>query len=197
MAVAFALATVAGLYLVSVAGWPIVAIGVLSILSGIGYTAGPAPLAYIGAADVFVIVFFGFVAVAGTTYVQTLSLEPLALVAAVRSGRSPPRFSPSTIFATATRTSKPTSELCGSVWPWIRSVGISKLDRARVHRAVALVATESSRPRWSFAASYAAVGHPAGAAGRPARGRDLNANLAGTARLLLVFSVLFAGGLLM
>ncbi len=63
-------AAIAGLYLVQLAGWPILLIGVLSIISGIAYTAGPWPLAYLGLGDVFVFVFFGPAAVCGTYLVQ-------------------------------------------------------------------------------------------------------------------------------
>lgn len=68
--VSFALATACGVYLTAVAGPVIVVIGVTAILSGVAYTAGPYPLAYVGLGDVFVMAFFGFVAVAGTAYVQ-------------------------------------------------------------------------------------------------------------------------------
>jgi 1,4-dihydroxy-2-naphthoate octaprenyltransferase len=86
MAFSFALATLAGLYLVAVAGWPIVAIGLLSIASGIAYTGGPWPLGYNGLGDVFVMIFFGFVAVCGTVYVQTLQLPLLAWLASIPVG---------------------------------------------------------------------------------------------------------------
>ena len=71
MIVAFLFATLCGVYLTWISGPVIVAIGVLSIASGILYTAGPYPLAYVGLGDVFVILFFGVVAVLGTSYVQT------------------------------------------------------------------------------------------------------------------------------
>lgn len=67
---AFGLAAAVGVYLVAVAGWPILVVGVLALLSGWLYTAGPRPLGYIGLGDLFVLVFFGPVAVMGTVYVQ-------------------------------------------------------------------------------------------------------------------------------
>ena len=69
--VAFGLAVLIGGYLVYVGGWPIVAIGVLSILSGLAYTGGPYPLGYHGLGDIFVFVFFGVIAVTGTAYLQS------------------------------------------------------------------------------------------------------------------------------
>ncbi len=86
MMLAFAIAAAFGLYLVSVAGWPIVAIGIASILSGIAYTGGPWPLGYHGLGDVFVLAFFGFVAVCGTAYVQLGFVPELAWWAAVPVG---------------------------------------------------------------------------------------------------------------
>ena len=65
----FSLAILAGIYLTWIAGVVVVIIGLASILAGVTYTAGPYPLAYIGIADLFVMVFFGFVAVCGTVFV--------------------------------------------------------------------------------------------------------------------------------
>src|SRR5688500_295665 len=71
---AFLLAAAIGLYLVWVGGWPILAVGCAAILSGLLYTAGPAPLGYIGLGELFVLLFFGPVAVMGTTYLQAPDL---------------------------------------------------------------------------------------------------------------------------
>ena len=84
--VAFALAVAAGGYLIWRGGWPIVIIGVSSILFGVLYTAGRYSLSYLGIADVFVFVFFGPVAVGGTYYVQALTLRPEVLVAGIAPG---------------------------------------------------------------------------------------------------------------
>ena len=82
----FALAVACGLYLVYVGGIPILAIGLVSIICGILYTAGPVPLAYYGLADIFVLVFFGPVAVGGTYYLQTHTIDPYVLLAGLAPG---------------------------------------------------------------------------------------------------------------
>ena len=86
MAWAFGLATAAGAYLAWVAGWPVVAIGVASVLSGIAYTGGPYPLGYHGLGDLFVMIFFGFVAVCGTAFVQLGHVPALGWWASVPVG---------------------------------------------------------------------------------------------------------------
>lgn len=78
MLATFAAAVAIGVYLVAIGGWPVVAIGVASVLSGIAYTGGPFPLAYHGLGDLFVMLFFGFVAVCGTAYVQLGHVPALA-----------------------------------------------------------------------------------------------------------------------
>ncbi len=83
---AFALAFFCGIYLVAHAGWPIVVIGLASLAAGWAYTGGPAPIAYRPLGELFVWIFFGLVAVAGSHYLQTLSLSPLALLAAALVG---------------------------------------------------------------------------------------------------------------
>lgn len=82
----FGAAALVGLYLVSLGGWPIVAIGLLSLLAGFAYTGGPVPLGYVGLGDLFVFVFFGLFAVAGTYYVQAGRLSPSVWWAAIAAG---------------------------------------------------------------------------------------------------------------
>ena len=64
-------AVIFGAFLVMARGWPILAIGLPSLALAYGYTGGPFPLAYRGLGEIFVILFFGFVAVMGTVFVQT------------------------------------------------------------------------------------------------------------------------------
>lgn len=82
----FLLAFVLGLYLVYSAGPVVLMIGVLSIAAGIAYTAGPFPLAYNGLGDIFVFMFFGIVGTTGTYYVQAKDFSWLALLASIPVG---------------------------------------------------------------------------------------------------------------
>ena len=84
--VVVALAAACGLYLVWRGGWPILALGLLAIAATFAYTAGPLPLGYNGLGEVFVLLFFGVVAVAGTYYVQARELTPLALALSLPVG---------------------------------------------------------------------------------------------------------------
>jgi len=79
-------ALLVGIYLVQVGGAPILLIGLAGMVSAVAYTAGPYPLGYHGLGDLFVFLFFGLAAVAGTTYVQTGTWEPLALALSVPIG---------------------------------------------------------------------------------------------------------------
>lgn len=83
---AFGVAGVAGLALAATTAWWLVAVGVLCIVAAWFYTGGERPYGYAGLGEVMVFVFFGLVAVIGTTYVQTESWEWAALYAAVGIG---------------------------------------------------------------------------------------------------------------
>src|SRR6204780_5495879 len=83
--VSFALAVLAGVYLIVVAGWRLLIVGAASILAGVAYTGGPRPYGYEGLGEVFVFLFFGIVAGAGSYFVQVkhLSWEAFALAVPV------------------------------------------------------------------------------------------------------------------
>ncbi len=82
----FAGALLLGVPLVVEGGWPIVAIGLLSLAMGYAYTGGPFPLAYVGLGDLFVILFFGLIAVGGVFFLQTQVMDPAALIAGLQVG---------------------------------------------------------------------------------------------------------------
>ncbi len=82
----FGMAVLSGGYLMARGGWPVVIIGLASVVSGVLYTAGRHSLAYLGLGDLFVLVFFGPVAVGGTYFVQALAIEPAVILAGLAPG---------------------------------------------------------------------------------------------------------------
>ena len=86
IAIAFGLAALAGAYLIWYAGWAIFVIGVVSIIAALGYTNGPIPYGYYGLGEVFVFIFFGLVATAGTRYVFSPSVPSEVWTSAVVMG---------------------------------------------------------------------------------------------------------------
>jgi 1,4-dihydroxy-2-naphthoate octaprenyltransferase len=203
MVVSFGLATLAGVYLVSVGGWPVVAIGVASVLSGIAYTGGPYPLGYHGLGDVFVMLFFGFVAVCGTEYVQLVQgvaarelPTHLALYASVPVGA----------LATAILVVNNLRDRVGDARTGKRTLAVRLgATGARVEYLL-LMGLTYGVPVYLFHAGLVGslifvvfVTFPAAAVLSRAvwvrDGADLNSALTGTAKLLLAFGLLFALGI--
>ncbi|MEW6475152.1 MAG: 1,4-dihydroxy-2-naphthoate polyprenyltransferase [Actinomycetota bacterium] len=85
-AIAFAVAAVAGLTLAVAVDLRLLIVGVACIAAGALYTGGPKPYGYAGFGELAVLVFFGFVATAGSAYVQLERLTGLALAASVPVG---------------------------------------------------------------------------------------------------------------
>jgi len=82
----FGVAVLAGVYLIVVAGWQLLLVGGASILAGVLYTGGPRPYGYEGLGELFVFLFFGIVAVAGSYFVQVKHLDWEAFALAVPVG---------------------------------------------------------------------------------------------------------------
>ncbi len=86
MAITFGMAALVGLYLINVGGWPILVVGAAAILAALAYTGGPKPFGYMGLGDLFVFLFFGPVAVCGTYYLQTFNISRDAIFASLPMG---------------------------------------------------------------------------------------------------------------
>jgi len=196
---AFGAALLLGCYLAWVGGWPIIAIGLLSILAGLAYTGGPWPFGYHGLGDVFVFVFFGIVAVSGTAYLQAGVWSPFALAAAVPVG-----LLVTNILVVNNLRDLPTDRGAGK-----RTLAVRLGDRATraqyvLFSALAYLASAAlgfSAPgrRWlllPWLTLPLAVGLVRRVRGGLA-GRDLNPMLGRTGQLLLLFGVLLAAGLLL
>jgi 1,4-dihydroxy-2-naphthoate octaprenyltransferase len=196
MWIAIALAMVSGVYLTSVAGWPIIAIGLAAILSAVAYTGGPYPLGYHGLGDVFVLLFFGFVAVCGTVFVQTGTVPPLAWLASVPVGA----------IATGVLVVNNVRDRETDVKAGKRTLAVRFGRRAGIGEYVLLLALAYAAPVVSVVAlgrspwallPLATLPLAIALARRVASttGKALNPCLANTAKLLLVYGVLFATGL--
>jgi 1,4-dihydroxy-2-naphthoate polyprenyltransferase len=192
----FALAIGVGSYLVSVGGWPIVAIGLASVLAGYAYTGGPFPLAYHGLGDAFVFIFFGLVAVAGTYYVQALALHPAVWLAATPVGALGVA-----LLAVNNLRDRPTDARAGKRTLVVR-LG-ARFGRAEYAAMLALALASPLAlwaAGWSSAWALLALGGAAAALAPLRRvfnsdGPVLNRALAETARLQLVFGALLSLGL--
>lgn len=84
--ITFVMAILFGIFLVIRGGYPILIIGFFAVIFGLLYTAGPAPIAYIGLGDIFVFIFFGLISVGGTYYLQTLKISYTAFIAGMAPG---------------------------------------------------------------------------------------------------------------
>ncbi len=86
IAIVIVLAGVVGLWLTTVGGPVLLALGVLAVIAALAYTGGPWPYGYRGLGEIFVFVFFGLVAVGGTAYLQAGRFESLFVAAAIPVG---------------------------------------------------------------------------------------------------------------
>ena len=194
--VCFALATAVGLYLVMVGGWPIIAIGVASLLCGYAYTGGPFPLGYNGLGDLFVFIFFGLVAVTGTYYVQAGTVDPAAWWAAVPVGAS------GTMLIVVNNLRDVTTDVkAGKRTLAVRfGTGMGKAEYVLLlvvsfATPFAMFALKLASP-WVFLSLVSLpLAVPPLKLVMKAEGAALNPALGGTARFQLVFGLLFALGL--
>jgi 1,4-dihydroxy-2-naphthoate octaprenyltransferase len=192
----FAGAFIVGLFLVAVGGWPIAALGIASLLSGFAYTGGPAPLAYLGLGDLFVLAFFGFGAVGGTYFVQAGRLTPAVAIAAIPAGA----------LATAILVVNNLRDAVTDGKAGKRTLVVRWGTRAGRFEYCAMLATAFAVPllMWTAGVSRGWVllswlSAPLAVAPllrvMSGQGAALNPALGATARLQMVFGLLFAAGL--
>ena len=190
-------ATLVGLYLVIHAGVPILLIGLLSILCALAYSGGPYPIASNGLGEVFAFLFFGPVAVCGTYYVQTLSMGILPLMASFIPG-----FHVAAIMLVNNLRDIPTDTKAGKNTLAVR-MGRGK---GSVLCALLILGPFFLVPLFFMAGAMGALGFLSLATFPltlplikdlyTTQGSPLNKTLAGTAKLSVLFSLLFCLGLL-
>jgi 1,4-dihydroxy-2-naphthoate polyprenyltransferase len=195
--VAFGVAVAAGLYLAAVSGWELLVVGVASILAGVLYTGGPRPYGYEGLGEFFVFFFFGVVAVVGSYFVQTEDLRWEAFALGVPVG-----LLAAAILVVNNVRDVDTDRRAGK-----RTLAV-KLGRERARLLFAAMVVISflvppvlvpALSPWVLLALAALPLAPSLIRTVYTRtdGPALNAALAGSGRLLAVFSLLLAAGVLL
>jgi 1,4-dihydroxy-2-naphthoate polyprenyltransferase len=197
--ITFGLAVLVGIYLVAVAGWELLLVGAASIVAGVLYTGGPRPYGYEGFGELFVFLFFGIVAVAGSFFVQAETLVWEAFALAVPVG----------LLAAAVLVVNNVRDIDTDRRAGKRTLAV-RLGRERtrgLYAAMVYVAYLLTPITWLFGPLSAWVLLPllslplAAPIVRAVRthvdGPSLNAALAQTGRLELIFCVLLSAGLLL
>jgi 1,4-dihydroxy-2-naphthoate polyprenyltransferase len=196
IAIVIGTAGIIGLWLVYVGGWALLALGLLAVVAALAYTGGPLPYGYRGLGEVFVFIFFGVVAVAGTAYLQALRFEWLFVAASIPVGALT-----AAILVVNNLRDMPTDRVAGkrtlavllgrerTAWEWtllVLGAYLVPVALLAAGHGIALLLPLLTLP---MAAPLLRV----------VRGfrepRELNLVLRGTARLDLAFGVLFAVGL--
>ena len=194
--VIFGLTIFVGIYLVLRGGWPIVIIGVLSIASGILYTGGPSPLGYLGLGDIFVLIFFGPVAVGGTYYVQALEVSEEVIFAGLGPG-----LLATALLAVNNLRDEPTDKKVGKLTLAVRFG--PAFVRAEYLLAFAFaVLLPIILAFWTDAHWYACISALIIIPGystiyqiiSKVKGQELNDTLTTTGKLIIIYSILFSLG---
>jgi 1,4-dihydroxy-2-naphthoate octaprenyltransferase len=198
MMITFGLVVLVGIYLITVGGWPILMIGTASILAALAYSGGPYPLASHALGDLCVFIFFGLIAVCGTYFVQTLRLTSIVLVASVPVG----------LLITAILVVNNLRDIMTDRTAGKNTLGVLLGKRgAKIEYALLLVAAYAAPAVLVFVDEASALAllplltlpmalSLCRTIFREA-GEVLNSALAGTARLTLLFCLLFSAGLIL
>ncbi|MFL5676500.1 MAG: 1,4-dihydroxy-2-naphthoate polyprenyltransferase [Chloroflexota bacterium] len=196
IAIVIGVAGVVGLWLASVGGPVLLIIGILAVIAALAYTGGPWAYGYRGLGEVFVFLFFGFVAVVGTAYLQAGRVDAVFWVAAVPIGALT-----TAILVVNNLRDIPTDALAGkrtlAVMLGVRRTRLEYAALLLVAFIVPVVLVAAGR---GLAVLLPLVALPvASPLLRTVRTftepRQLNLVLKGTARLALIFGLLFAAGL--
>jgi 1,4-dihydroxy-2-naphthoate octaprenyltransferase len=195
----FGFAVLCGAYLIAVAGWQILLIGVASIIAGVLYTGGPRPYGYEGLGEVFVFLFFGLAAVAGSYFAQVRHFSWESLVLSVPVG----------LIAAAVLVVNNVRDLETDRRANKRTLAV-RLGRERartMYAAMLLCAYPVALLPWLLGplrawlllpvATLPLAARLIGVVSRHTDGPTLNAALAGTGQLQLGFCALLAAGLLL
>jgi 1,4-dihydroxy-2-naphthoate octaprenyltransferase len=191
IALSFALAALAGSYLVIERGAPALAIGAASIASGLGYTWGKRSLGYLGLGEVFVLAFFGVAGVAGTAFVMSGRATSVAFIASVPVGA----------LATVLLAVNNLRDLATDALADKRTLAVRLGRRFAVAEIGALLLAAHASALMiggAFAWSTLALAPESARVALEARARHgsaLNDTLARAARLLLIFGLLFAAAI--
>ncbi len=209
IALTIGLAGLVGLWLALIGGPVLIAVGLLAVVAALGYTGGPWPYGYRGLGEVFVFTFFGLVAVIGTSYLQAGRVETLFVAAAVPVGALT-----TAILVVNNLRDIPTDRVAGK-----RTLAVMLGARAAQAEYALLLAVAYAVPVALVVVWLVTGTGPAGGPSslaplvllpllslpraRPllrvvrtfGEPRELNLALKGTARLALVFSLLFGLGL--
>jgi 1,4-dihydroxy-2-naphthoate polyprenyltransferase len=197
--IAFGVAVAAGAYLTAAAGWELLVVGIASILAGVLYTGGPRPYGYEGLGELFVFLFFGVVAVVGSYFVQVEDLRWEAFALSVPVG----------LLAAAILVVNNVRDIETDRRAGKRTLAV-KLGRDAARRLYAAMLTlafaapvaiwlAGGLSAWLLLSLAALPLAPPliAAVGKRTDGPALNGALAGTGRLLGVYSVLLAAGVLL
>ena len=194
--ISFGIAVLFGSYLIVVAGWELLVIGVASIIAGVLYTGGPRPYGYAGMGELFVFLFFGVVAVAGSAFVQ---LERWPLVAVLAS--IPVGALASAVLVVNNVRDRETDARVGKNTLAVRLGPERGRDLYTAHIVVAyaftLVVAIAHKSPWPLLAllSFPLALKWNATVRHHHDGPTLNGALGGTAQLELVFCVLLAAGI--
>lgn len=198
MWISFILAALCGIYLTLVSGWIIVLIGVLAILAAIAYSGGPFAYGYKGLGEFFVFIFFGFVAVCGTYYVQTNTISHLAIFSSIPVGL----FVVAILVVNNLRdiesdraSGKQTMAVRkGDLWAKQEFIGLL----AFAYLVVFLLGFSNLASPWILLSwiSLPAI-FPLSRSVINDRGRELNKTLTATGQITFIFSLLYAAGLVL